>query len=151
MRCVCGERPSDRLTYVKLADANLAMMRLMTSLRSKLRLAAFAGLTAMLFSQAALALVACNLQGGMALAMTAPAEAPAPCHQEEPANDPLCVAHCQASAQTLDKHQAKVPVLPARLLPVLPAPIVYRSVSLPPEREPAASPPVRILFQSLLI
>jgi hypothetical protein len=123
----------------------------MTGLRIKLRLAAFAGLAAMLFSQAALALVACNLQGGMAPAMTAPAEPPPPCHQEEPANDPLCVAHCQASAQTLDKYQAKVPVLPVCLLPVLLAPIVYPSVSLPPERVPAVSPPARILFLSLLI
>ena len=151
MRCVCGERPSDRLIYVKLTGAFLAMIRTMTGLRIKLRLAAFTGLTAMLFSQAALALVACNLQGGMAPAMTVPAEAPPPCHEEEPANDPLCVAHCQASAQTLDKYQAKVPVLAVRLLPILPAPIVYPSVSLPLVRVPAASPPARILFQSLLI
>ena len=151
MRCVCGEPPSDRLIYVKLTGAYLAMMRPMTSLRSNLRLAALAGLAAMLFSQAALALVACNLRGGMALAMTAPTEPPPPCHQEEPANDPLCAAHCQASAQTLDKHQTKVPVLTARLLPALPAPIVYPAVALPLERVPAASPPVRILFQSLLI
>ena len=123
----------------------------MIGLRTKLRLAALAGLAAMLFTQAALALVACNLHGGMALAMTAPAEPPPPCHQEEPANDPLCVAHCQASAQSLDKYQAKLPVLPVRLLPVLPAPVVYPSVSLPLERVPAASPPARVLFQSLLI
>ena len=123
----------------------------MTGLRTKLRLAAFAGLAAMLFSQAALALVACNLHGGMALSMTAPAEPPAPCHEEEPASDALCVAHCQASEQTLDKYQAKVPVLPVRLLPVLPARIVPPTVSLPLERVPAASPPARILFQSLLI
>jgi len=123
------------------------------SMRRPLRLAAFAGLAAMLFAQAALALVACNLHGGVALSMTAPAEPSAPCHEEEPASDALCVAHCQASEQTLDKYQAKVPVLPVLLLPALPARIVPPTVSLPLGRAPApaASPPARILFQSLLI
>jgi hypothetical protein len=123
----------------------------MTGLRIKLRLAAFAGLAAMLFSQAALALVACNLHEGMAPSMTAPAAPLPPCHEEEPAGDPLCVAHCQASEQALDKYQAKVPVLPVRLLPALPARIVLPTVSLLLERVPAPAPPARILFQSLLI
>lgn len=127
-----------------------------TRLRRPLRLAALAGLAAMLFTQAALVLAACNLDGapsrGMALAMTAAVEPEAPCHEQTPATDTLCVAHCSASDQTLDQYQAKVPVLPVHLLPTVqvrfnPLP----AVSLPSKYAPAASPPARILFQSLLI
>lgn len=125
-------------------------------LRRPLRLAALAGLAAMLFAQAALVLAACNLDGtpsrGMALAMTAPIDYEAQCHEQAPASDPLCAAHCNASDQTLDQYQAKLPVLPVHLLPAVqvrfnpPA-----TVRLPPKYVPAASPPARILFQSLLI
>jgi hypothetical protein len=125
--------------------------------RRALRLAAAAGLAAMLFAQAALVLAACSLDAGapsrgMALAMAAAAEPQAQCHEQAPATDTLCVAHCQASDQTLDKYQAKVPVLPVHLLPALQVRIIlHPAVSLPLERVPAASPPARILFQSLLI
>lgn len=127
------------------------------SMRGPLRAAALAGLAAMLFAQAALVLAACSLQSGapsrsMALAMAAAAEPQAQCHEEAPATDTLCVAHCQASDQTLDKYQAKVPVLPVHLLPAVAARVVPPvTVFLPPEPVPAASPPARILFQSLLI
>jgi len=127
------------------------------SLRRPLRLAALAGLAAMLFAQAALVLAACTLESGMpsrsmALAMTAVAEPASQCHEEAPVNDTLCVAHCQASEQTLDKYQAKVPVLPVHLLPAIQARVApHPTISLPPARVPAASPPARILFQSLLI
>lgn len=125
--------------------------------RRALRLAAAAGLAAMLFAQAALALAACNLDSGapsrgMALAMKAVAEPQAPCHEQAPATDTLCVAHCEASDQTLDKYQAKVPVLPVHLLPTVAARVVPPvTVFLPTAPVPAASPPARILFQSLLI
>ena len=127
-----------------------------TRLRRPLRLAALAGLAAMLFAQAALVLAACNLDGaptrGMALAMTAAVETAAACHEQAPATDTLCVAHCNASDQTLDQYQAKLPVVPVHLLP----PAQFRTLArvaviLPPVRIPAASPPARILFQSLLI
>jgi len=138
--------------------APMAGLRIpLMNLRRPLRLAALAGLAAMLFAQAALVVAACNLDAGapsrgLALAMMA-AEAPAePCHEQAPVDDALCVAHCQASEQTLDKYQAKVPVLPVHLLPAVQARIVpHPRVSLPPDRVPAASPPARILFQSLLI
>ena len=131
-------------------------IRFMSRRRAR-RLAAVLGLAAVLFTQVALALVACKLDGGtpsrgLAVAM-AMAEAPAPCHEQAPANDELCIAHCQASDQTLDKYQAKLPVLPVDVLrvgqvvDVNPHPPVF----LPPARVPVASPPARILFQSLLI
>ena len=131
-------------------------IRFMSRRRAR-RLAAVLGLAAVLFAQAALALVACQLEGGtpsrgLAVAMAA-AEAPAPCHEQAPANDELCIAHCQASDQTLDKYQAKLPVLPVDVLrvgqvvDVNPHPAIF----LPPARVPVASPPARILFQSLLI
>lgn len=102
------------------------------SMRRLLRQAALAGLAAMLFAQAALAFAAC--------------------HEQEPANDALCAAHCQASEETLDKFQAKLPILSAALLPATyPRVVPQRTVFLPLERVPAASPPARILFRSLLI
>jgi hypothetical protein len=126
------------------------------SMRRPLRLAALAGLAAMLFTQAALVLAACGLDGGMpsrghamASAVGQPAET---CHEEAPANHALCGAHCLASEQTLDKYQAKVPVLPAHLLPTVQVRIIlHPTVSLPLERVAPASPPAHILFQSLLI
>ncbi len=127
------------------------------SLRRPLRLAALAGLAAMLFAQAALVLAACNLESGapsrgLALGMTVTAEPVAGCHEEAPASDALCVAHCQASEQTLDKYQAKVPVLAVLLLPALEVrTIAQPTIALPLDPLPVASPPARILFQSLLI
>lgn len=126
------------------------------SRRRARRLSAVLGLAAILFAQAALALVVCNLEGGapsrgLAVAVAA-AEAPGPCHEQAPANDKLCIAHCQASDQTLDKYQAKVPVLPVDVLRVSQVDVNrHPPVFLPPARVPVASPPVRILFQSLLI
>ena len=129
----------------------------MVSLRRPLRLAALAGLAAMLFAQAALVLGACKLESsgpsrGRALAVTVAAEPQAACHEEAPASEALCVAHCQASDQTLDKYQAKLPLLAVHLLPafvVRPAP--RPAVDLPLDPVPVASPPARILFRSLLI
>lgn len=127
------------------------------SLRRLLRLGALAGLAAMLFAQAALVLAACTLDSGspsrgMAIAMTAAAQPEAQCHEQAPATDTLCVAHCNASDQTLDQYQAKVPVLPVHLLPAVQARFSPpTTVSLPLKHVPAASPPARILFQSLLI
>jgi hypothetical protein len=126
----------------------------MRSRRSPARLcAALAGLAAILFAQVALALAACDLEGPASRAAALSASiAPEPCHEEAPANDAMCTAHCQASDPVLDKNQGSVPVPPVHLLPVVQVRVVpYRAVLLPPERVPAASPPARILFQSLLI
>jgi hypothetical protein len=121
------------------------------------RAAALAGLAAMLFAQAALALAACGLDARMSSrafvhAMTAAAEPGEPCHEEAPANDAFCAAHCQASEQTLDKYQGNLPLPPVHLLPVFPIRVLpYRAVRLPPDPMPAAAPPARVLFQSFLI
>ena len=127
------------------------------NLRRSLRLGALAGLAAMLFAQAALVLAACTLDSGspsrgMAIAMNAAAQPEAQCHEQAPATDTLCVEHCNASDQTLDQYQAKLPVLAVHLLPSVQARFnPPATVSLAPKYVPAASPPVRILFQSLLI
>ena len=114
--------------------------------------AAIAALAAMFFAQAAFALAACDpVQGKSRAHMIAQQTDSAPCH--EPAeNASLCLAHCQAGEQTLDKHQVKVPeplsgaVLFVRAPQV---PQVVRFVSRAPS--PTAGPPPRILFQTLLI
>lgn len=124
-------------------------------LRAVRRGAALAGLAAILFAQAALALAACapdrDIKAhGIVLAASPDA---APCHEAETqAANPLCQAHCQASEPMLDKHTVQplpVPVALASTLtgrPPWPAPVF-----VPARQIPAASPPARILFQSLLI
>ncbi|HWV90371.1 MAG TPA: hypothetical protein VNZ59_09820 [Burkholderiales bacterium] len=140
----------------KYHDSVSAMAIQFMSRRRARRLSAVLGLAAILFAQAALALVACNLDGGTpsrgtAVTMAA-AETPSPCHEQAPANDKLCVAHCQASDQTLDKYQAKLPVLPVGGFAVVQVDVNrHPPVFLPPVGVPVASPPARIVFQSLLI
>ena len=116
--------------------------------------AALAALAAMLFAQAAFALAACDpgAMASRAQMLAAQSGEHAPCH--EPAdNVNLCLTHCQSGEQTLDKHQVKVPVLPpVAVLFVLP----WHGADLPmawaPRApSPAAGPPPRILFRTLLI
>lgn len=107
----------------------------------------------MLFAQAAFALAACDPVQGKSRAhmIAALQDDPAPCH--EPAdNASLCLAHCQAGEQTLDKHQVKVPDPLSGAVLFVRAPQVrqvVRFVSRAPS--PTAGPPPRILFQTLLI
>jgi hypothetical protein len=115
--------------------------------------AALAALVAMAFAQAAFALAACDpVQAKSRAHMIAAQQSEAPCH--EPAeNAQLCLTHCLAGEQTLDKHQVKVPdaschaVLVLRALPAAREPA--SSISRAPS--PFAGPPPRILFRSLLI
>lgn len=116
-------------------------------------IAAIAALAAMLFAQAAFALAVCNPQDmpSRALALVE-ADRHAPCH--EPAeNVNLCLAHCQNAEQTLDKHQVKVPSLPAvAVLEVPSSPRVPHAIAWAPRAPaPAAGPPPRILYRSFLI
>ena len=122
--------------------------------RRFLHAAGIAALAAMLFAQAAFALAACDPARAQSLARmiaAQPAES-ATCH--EPAdNANLCFTHCQAGAQTLDKHQVKLPdasshaVLLARAWPDVRQPACL----IPHAPLPAAGPPPRILFRTLLI
>jgi hypothetical protein len=114
--------------------------------------AALAALAAMLFAQAAFALAACDpVRASSRAAMVMQADE-AGCHESaDTAN--LCLAHCQGREQTLDKHQVKVPDAPFAVVQFLhawpQAPQLARfSPRLP---APAAGPPPRILFRTLLI
>ncbi len=124
------------------------------------RAAAVLALTAMLFAQAAFALSVCAademLPSGLHMVhgKTVSEAGSSPCHDAAPADGALCAAHCQASDQTLDKHQVSVPV--AVLQPVL---VVQMRLPGGPRLAPAqrdaslsgGAPPPRILFQSFLI
>jgi len=112
-------------------------------------------LAAMLFAQAAFALAACDLISrtpAHAFAM-AGAYVPDPNCHEPGGGANLCLAHCQAENQSLDKPQVKVPAL--ALQPVLGARAAQVALNEPVEfaRHPVAwaAPPLRILFQSFLI
>jgi hypothetical protein len=107
-------------------------------------------LAALLFAQGALALAGCNM----------PERAPAaaistsglPCHEQD-VEATLCLVHCLAGDQRLDKPAFFVPLVGAapvlawRLLPAPPRMVMARARLIAP---PAAAPP-RILFQTLLI
>jgi hypothetical protein len=116
--------------------------------------AALVALAAMLFAQAAFALAVCDPVREMSRAqmIAAPEAENANCH--EPTQDAnLCLAHCQAGEQTLDKHQAKVPDAPLHPLQVAQpshdvSPRVHFVLRAP---SPAAGPPLHIRFRSLLI
>ena len=126
--------------------------------RRLLRLGALSGLGAMLFAQAALALAACNVaqqpSPSAALAMSVAQEAGSDCHEAEPSDNALCVAHCQVSGPSLDKTPAQPAVAPLLTLAPVPWRAALPHVVAPAfarEAPPAASPPARILFQTLLI
>ncbi len=149
-----ARRPRAILAFVR-SPSFCAMRR-----RGPRRAAAFLALAAMLFAQAALALGVCSTDEGayriaMERSQAAPAPDTAPCGEHsQPAGEALHAAHCQASDQTLDKHQVSVPVLALQpvLLVQLRAPgkprisLLRRDASLV-----AGAPPPRILFQSFLI
>ena len=124
-------------------------------MRSRPRyLAALVALMAMLFAQAAFALVACDLQRGTSRAqMIAVHQAQyAGCH-EPTDNATLCLAHCQNGERTLDKHQVKVPDAPLHFLQLArPWQDVRQRVHFVVRApSPAAGPPAHIRFRSLLI
>lgn len=114
-------------------------------------------LAAFLLAQAALALAACDRgarDAARAVAMAAVGGG-APCHEsgDTALASGLCLTHCLGELQSLDKPSVAVPALaPAAVLFIAPA------VSSPAQRVArrerplaASAPPLRILFQSLLI
>jgi hypothetical protein len=104
----------------------------------------------LLFAQAIVAFADCQMPTRSPAA--AIAAKPAPCHESSGEKN-LCVAHCLAADQSLDKPQVS-PLAPA-LAPVLvlhEAMQVPQSWSRPQHRVTAAiGPPPRIRFQSLLL
>ena len=111
-------------------------------------------LGAILFTQAALVAAACQLPERAPAKAISGGTAPA-CHQQDqasPANANLCIAHCLADFQNLDKPSLGVPAAPDTpvLIVGLPATVIH----LPVQRErpkPAVGPPPRILLHSFLI
>src|SRR5262245_30284742 len=104
----------------------------------------------LLFAQAVIAFADCQ----MPTRSPAPAIAsePAPCHESSSEKN-LCVAHCLAADQSLDKPQ--VSALAPALAPVL---VLHEGLPVPQSwarsetRAPIAiGPPLRIRFHSLLL
>ena len=116
--------------------------------------AALAALAAMLFAQVAFALAACDAarMPSRAAVLMQNEQHATPCH--EPAeNVNLCLAHCQNAEQTLDKHHVKLPVFAAvAVLELGGGQHTARPRAWAPRAPfPAAGPPPRILYHSLLI
>jgi hypothetical protein len=113
-------------------------------------------LAAMLFTQAALVFAACESAWrapALAIALAAPPGNDATCH-EQSGNANLCLAHCLGEDQSLDKPLVKVPALSVAPVFFMPAVFVSPHEARAPRRlavPHAAGPPLRILFQSLLI
>lgn len=109
-------------------------------------------LGALLFTQAALAMAACDwARAAPAQALSAAGEPS--CHEEPARNANLCLAHCLGGDQSTDKPQLQVAALaPAPVLTVvLPAVGVLPTAVLHHVLQSAAPPPPRILFQSFLL
>ena len=107
-------------------------------------------LAVMLFAQAAYVLAACEIDDrGAAAAL---AEAGQTCHQPETSVN-LCLGHCLAGDQSLDKHAVSVPALiDAPVLLVAPLAVLRPAAACWAQPvAPGCGPPPRILFQSLLI
>jgi len=104
----------------------------------------------LLFAQALVAFANCQMPTRSPAA--AIAAKPAPCHESSSEKN-LCVAHCLAADQSLDKPQ--VSALPPALAPVL---VLHEAMQLPqswsrPQTRVTAAigPPPRIRFRSLLL
>jgi hypothetical protein len=107
-------------------------------------------LVVLLFAQGALAFAGCDMPErtpAAAIAISGP-----PCH--EPAGEAnLCLAHCLASDQSLDKPDVTVHPLAAVAVLAAPAAADFDDVLVPRRLDvpQAAAPPARILFRRLRI
>ena len=115
------------------------------------RFVARIAMAALLFAQALVAYADCQMPARSAAAAIASINPP--CHDSGGETN-LCVAHCLAADQSLDKPQVSVPERVAVSVLVLQpvsdvqyasAPTLWRFVP------PAAAPPPRILFRTLRI
>jgi len=105
---------------------------------------------ALLFTQALVALADCRMPTRSPAA--AIAAKPAPCH-EAPVEKNLCVAHCLAADQSLEKPQvtALAPALALVLVLHEATPVLHSSSRTALLAPAAIGPPPRIRFQSLLL
>ena len=121
------------------------------SRRSRQRFFARITAAALLFAQALIAFADCAMPArSLAQAI---ASANPPCH-ESPGETSLCIAHCLAADQSLDKPQPSVPQpAPVPVLVVQPASDIEHAEAVAFRRfvPPAAAPPPRILFRTLRI
>ena len=103
---------------------------------------------AALFAQAAFVFAACDVRDPV----RAIAQSGQPCHEPK-INVSLCVSHCQASDQSLDRPAFHVQALPIGAVFVLDhaLPRVALSRSNRETARPNASPPPRILYHQFLI
>lgn len=108
-------------------------------------------LVVLLFAQGALAFAGCDMPERTPAA--AVAASGLPCH--EPTGEAnLCLAHCLAADQSLDKPDVTVHPLVAVAVLAVPAAADLDYASLVPRRlgaPQAAAPPARILFRTLRI
>ncbi len=118
---------------------------------ARLRVVARVAAVALLFAQALIAFADCQMPvRSPAIAIAADGQ---PCH-ESGGETNLCVAHCLAADQSLDKHAVSVPqpaAAPVLFLHALSAEQYVQSVALRHLAPPGAAPPPRILFRTLRI
>ena len=118
---------------------------------ARLRFVARIAAAALLFAQALVAFADCPMPVRSAAAAIASDDPP--CHDSRGEVN-LCVAHCLAADQSLDKPQASIPEPAAApvlvLLPV--SDLQYYHAPVPRHfLAPGAAPPPRILFRTLRI
>jgi hypothetical protein len=119
--------------------------------RSRLRLVARIVAATLLFAQALVAFAECEMP--VRSPAVAIASSDQPCHETRGETN-LCLAHCLAADQSLDKPQTSLTqpaaVLVLTIPPVSDVPYAHATVlrHLVP---PAAAPPPRILFRTLRI
>lgn len=102
--------------------------------------------------QGAIAFAACEWAERSAARAVASAASSAPCHTggEEMAAS-LCVAHCVAGSQSLDKPAVKLPALATASILILHSRPQWAAPRVAEIPLPVAGPPPRILFRTLLI
>ena len=106
---------------------------------------------ALLFAQAVVAFAECQMPVRSPAAAIA-ADNPG-CHESSGEMN-VCVAHCLAADQSLDKPQASIPTpaaAPVLVMRPLSATPYAHAVALRHFAPPAAAPPPRILFRTLRI
>lgn len=102
--------------------------------------------------QGVLAFAACEWTERSAARAVASAASSEPCHSgDEELGAGLCIAHCLAGSQNLDKPAAKLPALATAPILVVHSRLEWATPRARDIPLPVAAPPPRILFRTLLI